>query len=166
MNKANMKFAELFADVLEHPLLEVGSLNVNGSLRDVLPVDHGVDMRPGPGVDTVCKAEDLPGEFPGLWGSIASANMLEHAEHWDKALKGMWQSLAPNGLLFLTTCNQYKALHGYPHDYWRFTLEMFKDIFKDQFIWAIATVGFSEMIIVQKKTDTLNLDIKPLEVAK
>ena len=164
MNKSNLLFSEIFKNIFEPPLLEVGSLNVNGSLREVLPVDFGIDMRPGEGVDSVCLAEDLPTKHPGPWGSIACANMLEHAEHWDKVLKGMWDVLAPNGLLLLITCNKYKQLHDYPSDYWRFSLDFFRYVFRDQFIYAIATIGFSECVIVQKVTNSLNLDVQPDKV--
>ena len=164
MNKAGLLFADIFNDILEAHLLEVGSLNVNGSLREVLPVDFGIDMRDGDGVDSVCLAEDLPTKHPGPWGAIACANMLEHAEHWDKVMKGMWDVLAPNGLLLLITCNQYKALHGYPNDYWRFDQLFFRQMFKGQFLYAIATIGFSECVIVQKVTDKLNLNLTPLPI--
>jgi len=49
-------------------VIDVGSLNVNGNLRIVvaplLPKAYiGIDMRSGPGVDIVCRAENLVSKF-------------------------------------------------------------------------------------------------------
>lgn len=55
-------------EVIGKSVIDVGSLNVNGNLQLVvtplLPKAYiGIDMRSGPGVDIVCRAEDLVSKF-------------------------------------------------------------------------------------------------------
>ncbi|MFA6079682.1 MAG: methyltransferase type 11, partial [Candidatus Omnitrophota bacterium] len=55
-------------EVAGKDLIEVGSLNVNCTLRpDIeryLPSSYiGVDIQPGPGVDRICRVEDLIAQF-------------------------------------------------------------------------------------------------------
>src|SRR5262249_14737748 len=77
----------------------------------------GTDMRDGPGVDKVCKAEDLPFLVgTGFAGVVVSTEMLEHAPDWAAAVRGMVLVLAPGGLLLLTTRGPGFPVHGYPED--------------------------------------------------
>jgi SAM-dependent methyltransferase len=79
------------------------------------------DMRPGPGVDEVCSAEQLP----VYWSNadlVISTEMLEHAADWRAAVEGMIDVLKPGGVLVLTTRSDGFPLHGYPEDHWRFSV--------------------------------------------
>ena len=106
--------------------LEVGSLDVNGSVRDVLAgaagAYHGVDIRPGPGVDEVLDVARLGERFaPGAFDLVATTEMLEHCRDWQDALFQMLQVLRPGGLLILTTRAPGFPLHDHPADHWRFS---------------------------------------------
>lgn len=65
-------------------MIEVGSLNVNGSLRPLLGsfkpnLYVGTDIVKGPGVDVVCKAEDLLRTFPkSSFDVLISTELMEH----------------------------------------------------------------------------------------
>lgn len=112
-------------EVKDAHVTEAGAYNVNGSVRDAVealgPASYtGTDMRPGPGVDVVCDAADLPGLEPPP-AVLISTEMLEHAEDWQAAVRGMITALTPGGLLVLTTRGPGFPLHGYPEDHWRFT---------------------------------------------
>jgi SAM-dependent methyltransferase len=92
-------------------------------------------MRPGPGVDLVCLAEDLPRQFSqmgadGTTDIVISTEMLEHAADWQAAMTGMARILKPDGLLVLTTRGPGFPLHGYPDDHWRFTVGAMDAILK------------------------------------
>ena len=114
------------ADVRGKCVLEAGALNVNGSVRQHVealgPAKYiATDMRPGPGVDEVCSAEQLP----VYWSNadlVISTEMLEHAADWQAAMSGMIEVLAPGGALVLTTRSQGFPLHGYPDDHWRYSV--------------------------------------------
>ncbi len=117
-------------------VVEAGAFNVNGSARHHVvslgPASYtGTDMRDGPGVDVACLAEDLPATLgDGCADVVISTSMLEHAADWQAAIRGMVTILAPGGLLLLTTCSKGFPLHGYPEDYWRFSVEAMGQICK------------------------------------
>ena len=106
-----------FADVVE-----LGSQNVNGSLRDHCPAGAryvGMDMAPGNGVDLVV----TPGEpFPIADDSVDVAVTSSAFEHdicfWETFLDLM-RILKPGGLLYVNAPSNY-AFHRYPVDCWRF----------------------------------------------
>jgi SAM-dependent methyltransferase len=104
-------------------VVEVGSLDVNGSVRPHVerlgPASYvGVDVRPGPGVDEVLDGEDLPGSCADL---LICMEVLEHAPRWKQLLAGIWRALVPGGLLILTTRGPGFPRHDHPSDHWRFT---------------------------------------------
>lgn len=122
-------------DVAGKRVIEAGSLDVNGSVRPHVEalgpsLYVGTDMREGPGVDWVLLAEYLPSSFGANADVVVSTEMLEHAENWRGAMRGMIDMLAPLGILVLTTRSQGFPLHGYPDDHWRFSVEAMGAILK------------------------------------
>lgn len=118
-------------------LLEVGSQDVNGSPREVLvpygPKKYvGVDFAHARGVDLVMDVKELTTYF-GLdcFGVVVSTEMLEHAQDWRTAVAQMKAVLRPGGLLIVTARGPGFPFHGFPHDYWRYTVEDFRRIFAD-----------------------------------
>jgi len=125
------------ADVTGKRVLEVGSLDVNGSPRGLLellePASYvGVDIRPGPKVDQICGASELVAAF-GVesFDVVVSTEMLEHAEDWRGAVSNMKRVLTPGGLLLITTRSPGFPKHDHPGDYWRFTRQDALEIFSD-----------------------------------
>ena len=113
-------------------VLEAGSYDVNGSVRPLVerwgPASYiGTDAQPGPGVDVVCTAEELPERF-GQADVVLSAEMLEHAEGWQAAMRGLIGALAPGGLLVLTTRSPGFPYHPFPGDFWRFPVPVMRAI--------------------------------------
>jgi len=124
-------------EICGRDVLEVGAQDVNGSPREVL-IPHrprtyvGVDFDRGRGVDIVMDVKDLVARFgPSSFDVVVSTEMLEHAKDWRTAVTQMKAVLRPNGRLVLTTRGPGFPFHGYPHDYWRFTVQDFKRIFDD-----------------------------------
>ena len=54
--------------------------------------------------------------------------MLEHAEDWQAALRGMIGAVAPGGVLVLTCPSAGFPYHEHPGDYWRFSVEAMRQI--------------------------------------
>lgn len=106
--------------------LEVGSLNVNGSVRGFFTGPYlGVDQVAGPGVDRIFDAEHLPSLWSGFFDVVVSTELLEHCERFWLALAEMGRVLKPGGWLLLTARGwtpEGGAMfeHAYPSDYWRF----------------------------------------------
>ena len=124
-------------DIRGKNVLEVGSLDVNGSPRWIIellePESYiGVDMRQGPKVDLICDACNLVDTFgTEQFGVVVSTEMLEHAEDWRGAVSNMKRVLVPGGLLLITTRSPGFPLHDYPGDHWRFTAQDALEIFAD-----------------------------------
>lgn len=125
------------ADISGKKVLEVGSLDVNGSPRGIVellaPASYvGVDIRPGPKVDQICDASALVTAFGvEIFDVVISTEMLEHAKDWRSAISSMKRVLAPGGLLLITTRSPGFPRHDYPGDYWRFTKQDALEIFSD-----------------------------------
>ena len=106
-------------------MLEVGSLDVNGTVRAVLghavASYYGVDIRPGPGVDEVLDVAHLSARFgASAFDLVASTEMLEHCHDWQDALYQMLAVVKPGGLMLVTTRSPGFPLHDHPADHWRF----------------------------------------------
>jgi SAM-dependent methyltransferase len=119
-------------------VLEVGSFNVNGSVRDfavnLLPAEYvGVDISPQEKyVDQVMDACELLEKFgPEAWDVIISTEMLDHVEDWIGAIRNIKETLKPGGLLLLTARGPGFPLNNFPSDYWRFTTDDVAAIFSD-----------------------------------
>lgn len=107
-------------DVQGKSVLEVGSANVNGSVRPQIeamgPVKYvGIDLAEGPGVDVVCPVEHLPADVDA--DLVISLEMLEHAQDWKAAFARM--AAAARSTLVLTCRGPGFPYHN-PPDHWRF----------------------------------------------
>ncbi|WP_233882091.1 methyltransferase domain-containing protein [Paraburkholderia flagellata] len=101
---------------------EIGSQNVNGSLRDVCPAEAeyiGLDFVAGNGVDLVLSD---PYHFPLDSGSVdivVSSSCFEHSSMFWLSFNEVLRLLKPNGLFFLNAPSN-GLFHRYPVDSWRF----------------------------------------------
>jgi SAM-dependent methyltransferase len=96
----NTRFA---SELREARLLELGSLNVNGTARDYLHVKKwvGIDKEGGPDVDIICSA--IQTRFPPeSFDVILCTSMLEHDPDWRASLFWNLQWLKKGGLFFLS----------------------------------------------------------------
>lgn len=103
-------------------IADVGSQDVNGSLRSVAPAGAeyiGLDFVEGKGVDVVITD---PYKLPLENGSVdacVTSSCFEHSEFFWLSYLECLRILKPDGLLFLNTpSNGY--FHRYPVDCWRF----------------------------------------------
>lgn len=153
-------------------VLEVGSLDVNGSPRGaVLPLSPlsytGVDLAAGPGVDEVCPVESLAARFgAGSFDIVISTEMLEHVRDWRAAVSNLKAVLRPGGLLLLTTRSAGYPYHGYPHDFWRYEEADIRAIFADMTVLAVSRDPLVPGIFakVRKPEDHSPNDLSRLEL--
>jgi SAM-dependent methyltransferase len=124
-------------------VLEIGALNVNGSLRQAIlehgPHDYiGTDIVHGPGVDQVCDIGMLRQRFgAACFDVVICTEVLEHVRDWRAAISNMKDVLRPGGVMVVTTRSKGHPYHGYPYDYWRFELSDFAAIFADMELQAL-----------------------------
>lgn len=115
-------------------IVDVGSQDVNGSLRQFAPQDSqyvGVDFVEGAGVDIVIKDPyKLPFET-GSVDAVVCSSVYEHSEFFWMLFLESLRILKPTGLLYLNAPSN-GALHRYPIDAWRFYPDAGKSLTK----WA------------------------------
>src|SRR5678815_2997874 len=132
MNGAVRGFCQKHLDKLRGSVLEVGSRDVNGCVRDLVPHAIGTDMESGRNVDVVCRAEKLLEHFgEERFDAVMSFDAFEHIEDWRGNVTAMWGVLKPGGWLVITMASPQKGRHGYPDDYWRCNWEHVLAIFQD-----------------------------------
>ena len=94
-------------------VLEVGSLDINGSIRGFFhDCDYlGIDVAKGPGVDLVCEGQDLDHE-DNTYDTVGSCECFEHNPHWVETFKNMHRMAKPGGLVFMTCATTGRPEHG------------------------------------------------------
>lgn len=118
---AHPQQAEFFGSIRERyphhfeqaKVLEVGSLDINGSVRELFTdCDYtGVDLQLGPGVDLACPGHLL--ELPtGSFDTVISAECFEHNPFWRETFANMLRMTRPGGLVLLSCATTGRKEHG------------------------------------------------------
>ena len=96
-------------------VLEIGSLNINGTVRDFFEdCDYvGIDVGPGPGVDVVCQGQkySAPNDSQDV---CISAECFEHNPYWVATFQNMFRMCRPGGLVIMTCASTGRGEHGTP----------------------------------------------------
>ena len=94
-------------------VLDCGSLDVNGSLKDLFTNSEytGVDIAAGKNVDIVSFIKDLDLEDESF-DTVISGEMLEHDETWKDSLKKMYDLTKKGGLLAISCAGEGRREHG------------------------------------------------------
>lgn len=103
---------EVFPEMFEgKKVLEVGSLNINGSIRDEFENCFyiGIDLDHGPGVDLVAAGQDV-GFADGFFDTVISCECFEHNPFWRKTFKNMIRMCS--GLVLFTCATEGRQEHG------------------------------------------------------
>ena len=128
-------------------VLEIGSMNVNGSARSA--IDHlkwwGLDLETGPDVDDVVTENVVYIEYllqsRYLPNTYVACECLEHTRdpiatinELKRAMRFSCETLADdpsNHRLIITSPSYHFSYHAYPRDYWRFSTDTLEDVFFD-----------------------------------
>jgi len=138
-------------------VIEVGSYDVNGSLRSLVesyyPAEYiGVDIAEGPGVDVISKAEDILERFgKESFDIVISTELLEHVLDWRKSIHNIKNICKPGGIILITTASYGCPYHGHPYDFWRYELEDMKHIFSDCLIEKLEKSPSKGVFVKMKK---------------
>ena len=95
----------------EASVLEVGSLNINGSVRQFFINCNyvGVDISQGNGVDIVGYVHMLP-LAEDSFDTVISCECFEHDKHWKETFKKMWE--VAKGLVIFSCATTGRPEHG------------------------------------------------------
>jgi len=103
-------------------VLEIGSQDVNGTLRSIVPQGFeyvGADMVAGRGVDVVLEDPYVLPFASGSFDAVVSISCFEHSEMFWLAFLEILRVLKPEGIFYLNAPSN-GAFHRYPVDCWRF----------------------------------------------
>lgn len=95
-------------------VLEIGSYDVNGSMRDLFSGAGryvGVDLAPGPGVDLVAYGHEVAGE-DGSYDIAVSGECFEHDPHFRDTLSNMTRLTRPGGIVAFSCAAHGRPEHG------------------------------------------------------
>jgi SAM-dependent methyltransferase len=130
-NEFVKKFLTEHVQVEPFKVLDVGSMDVNGTVKDLFHEGTytGADMRSGGNVDVVVNGHDLVKKF-GLksFDMVTCFDMMEHDEKFWLTITQMKKVLKKGGWLLIGAPGRACSLHDYPGDYWRFMPESFTSL--------------------------------------
>ena len=98
-------------------VLEIGSLDINGTIRDLcrdLSISEyiGLDLGDGPGVDVVASGHEFLLNSKEEFDLILSAECLEHNPFWRETIENSIRLLRPKGVMIFSWATTGRAEHG------------------------------------------------------
>jgi SAM-dependent methyltransferase len=94
-------------------VLEIGSRNVNGSVRDLFSSStlyHGIDIAAGAGVDEVIACADYVPLV--IFDTCVSTEVMEHMRDPSELTSCAWRCLRSGGMLILTAAGPNRQPHS------------------------------------------------------
>lgn len=161
MHREAREFVTHFKTGLPVSVIEIGSLNVNGTIRDLFPSAFwvGIDRAAGPCVDVVGDAENFEPE--ALADVVICCEVLEHADNWATLIRKAYSWLAPGGV-FIMTC---AGLGREPHSCGGGKLppgEYYRNLAPPEVRQQISEAGFKWQITRQVGTDVQSFAVRGL----
>jgi SAM-dependent methyltransferase len=98
---------------LNKRVLEIGSLDINGSVRSYFRECSytGIDVAAGPGVDLVCQGQDYDGPEDSF-DIVISCEVMEHNPNWAETMRNMVRVCKPGGMVLMTCATLGRGEHG------------------------------------------------------
>lgn len=115
-------------------VLDVGSYDVNGSLRQLIEARGGgytgIDTRAGPNVDVVTESPYRYPFFDNTFDVVIAANMLHNVEKPWRLIPELARILRPKGMLIVATVYQW-GRNSHPIDYFRYMDSGLRSLFDE-----------------------------------
>lgn len=115
-------------------VLEVGSLDVNGNVKEYVTFKNyiGTDMREGRNVEIVINGHNLTDKFEKeSFDLVICFDTFEHDDKFWLTLEQMKKVLKTGGYLIIGAPGRNCPQHDHPNDYWRFMPSSFEFFFED-----------------------------------
>jgi SAM-dependent methyltransferase len=117
-HQEQLKFVQTISQSLTNDfsdlkVLEIGSFDVNGSIRKYFDKSSyvGVDLSVGPGVDIVCEGNKL--DHPAQTYDVAlSCECFEHNPYWAETFSNMYRMTKDGGAVLFTCATTGRPEHG------------------------------------------------------
>jgi SAM-dependent methyltransferase len=110
VQRLKTEFPKYFENI---KVLEVGSLNINGTVRDHFTdcTFVGVDVDEGPGVDLTCGGQDV--DHPdNTYDTTCSCNCFEHNPYYRETIQNCVRLLKSGGMFLFTCATTGRPVHG------------------------------------------------------
>ena len=155
-------------------VLEVGSLDINGSMREFFEECEyiGLDVGSGRGVDVVCSGHEYDAS-DDTFDVTLSTECFEHNPYWAETFANMVRLTKSGGLVFFTCATTGRPEHGTsrttPQDSpltinnmkWDYYLNLeendFRDVFEESFDEVFETYEFHSTVEDNKTPFVENL---------
>ena len=110
VKKLSTDFPQNFNNI---KMLEVGSLNINGTMKIHFNECEyvGVDVDAGKDVDLVCEGQFVD-HADGTYDTTGSCNCFEHNPHWVETFANMYRMAKKNALVFVSVPTTGRPEHG------------------------------------------------------
>lgn len=110
INQLKEKYQDFFK---QKKVLDIGSLDINGSMRDFFENCEytGIDVGEGPGVDIVCQGQDYNAANES-YDVVCSSECFEHNPFWFETFENMIRMCKRGGLVFFTCATDGRPEHG------------------------------------------------------
>jgi SAM-dependent methyltransferase len=137
---------------LHGDVLEIGGINVNGGVRDLIPHTRwvSVDIIPGPDVDIVADAADL--RLGELFDVVVSTEVFEHTARSPEIIVTAFEHLKPAGYFVATMAGPGRPVHSANGGQLQ-PDEFYENVEPNVLAGWLAAAGFSEMGIDQAADD-------------
>ena len=120
---AQLQFFENFSSLIskldfEINIVEIGSLDINGTIRNMFGNGErvrkyiGLDIDNGPGVDVVAQGHKFLIESKNKFNMILSAECLEHNPFWLETIEESINNLSRPGVLIFSWATTGRGVHG------------------------------------------------------
>jgi len=155
MHTEAKQYVARFATYDDGVVYELGSLDINGSVRDLFPKATyvGVDQRDVRGVDVVADATQWTTKAKA--DIVVSCEVLEHCEDWPALISNAHRLLKKGGQLILTAAGPDRKPHsGYDGGPLRDD-EYYANIREDDLLNILEYAGFGNI-----EVDVLGADIR------
>jgi SAM-dependent methyltransferase len=108
--RLTLQFPQYFTDT---KVLEVGSLDINGSIRQFFDAKEyiGIDVGGGAGVDVICEGQDF--DYPDEYFDVSiSSECFEHNPFWLETFFNMVRMTKSDGLVSFSCASDGRKEHG------------------------------------------------------
>lgn len=112
MHPGAFEFVSRYATNEAVSVIEIGSRDINGSIRCHFPAATwtGIDLSPGPSVDVVGNAADYSPATPV--DMVICCEVFEHTPDWRRLVSAAAEWLKPNGKLIITCAGAGRDPHS------------------------------------------------------
>jgi hypothetical protein len=161
MHQAAFDFIKQFSSKEEMSVIEIGSRNINGSVRSLFPNAEwiGLDLHEGPDVDWVGDSREYqPTEKVDM---VVCCESLEHAEMWYDMVRTAAGWVKPFGRMLITCAGPGRAPHSHIDGCQLRPGEHYNNVSAVDMRRCLTDAGMTVLICHQLGDDTQAVAVKP-----